>query len=177
MFIARVKAKSTTMIEEKIYITPQGAKNLRDELDTLWRKTRREVTAQVSEAAALGDRSENADYIYGKKRLREIDKRIRYLTKRLDNLSIVEALPNDRAKVYFGAWVTTERHTGETETVRIVGADEIDPKSRWISINSPMARALIGKRKGDGCEFITPQGKSELVIRDVEYSTTTRAKK
>ena len=165
------------MIEEKIYITPQGAKNLRDELDTLWRKTRREVTKQVSEAAALGDRSENADYIYGKKRLREIDKRIRYLSKRLESLSIVEALPKDLATVYFGAWVTIERDTGETETVRLVGPDEIEPKSRWISINSPMARALIGKKRGDNCKVVTPEGKLEIVIRDVEYKTTTRAKK
>ena len=165
------------MSEKKIYITPQGARNLRDELDTLWRKTRREVTKQVSDAAALGDRSENADYIYGKKRLREIDKRIRYLTKRLDQISIVDDLPNDLGKVYFGAWVTIKRNNGKTETVRIVGPDEIEPKSNWISINSPMARALIGKKKGDGCEVMTPEGKSEIVILDVEYKTTTRAKK
>ena len=165
------------MSEEKIYITPQGARNLRDELDTLWRKTRREVSKQVSEAAALGDRSENADYIYGKKRLREIDKRIRYLTKRLDHISIVEALPNDLGKVYFGAWVTIERGNGKTETVRIVGPDEIEPKSNWISINSPMARALIGKKSGDDCAVMTPEGKSEIVIRGVEYKTTTRVKK
>ena len=172
-----VKTKLSKMSEKKIYITPQGARNLREELDTLWRKTRREVTKQVSDAAALGDRSENADYIYGKKRLREIDKRIRYLTKRLDQISIVEALPNDLGKVYFGAWVTIERNNGKTETVRIVGPDEIEPKSHWISINSPMAKALIGKKKGDGCEVMTPEGKSEIVIRDVEYKTTTRAKK
>mgnify|MGYP001174764035 FL=1 len=162
------------MVEEKIYITPEGARNLRDELDTLWRKTRREVTKQVSEAAALGDRSENADYIYGKKRLREIDKRIRYLTKRLESLFIVETLPKDLAKVYFGAWVTIESGTGRIETIRLVGPDEIEPKSRWISINSPMARALIGKKRGEKCEVITPEGCSEILIRDVEYKTTTR---
>ncbi len=165
------------MIEEKIYITPEGAKNLRDELDTLWRKTRREVTKQVSEAAALGDRSENADYIYGKKRLREIDKRIRYLTKRLENLSIVDTLPKDLAKVYFGAWVTIENSIGKIETIRLVGPDEIEPKSRCISINSPMARALIGKKRGDNCQVTTPEGKSEILIRDVEYKVKTRQKK
>ena len=165
------------MIEEKIYITPEGAKNLRDELDTLWRKTRREVTKQVSEAAALGDRSENADYIYGKKRLREIDKRIRYLTKRLENLSIVDTLPKDLAKVYFGAWVTIESRFGKIETIRLVGPDEIEPKSRCISINSPMARALIGKKRGDNCQVTTPEGKSEILIRDVEYKVKTRQKK
>ena len=162
------------MIEEKIYITAEGAKNLRDELDTLWRKTRRDATRQVSEAAALGDRSENADYIYGKKRLREIDKRIRYLTKRLESLSIVETLPKDLAKVYFGAWVTIENDAGKIETIRLVGPDEIEPKSRWISINSPMARALIGKKRGDNCEVMTPEGKSEILILDIEYKTTSR---
>ena len=162
------------MIEEKIYITAEGAKNLRDELDTLWRKTRRDVTRQVSEAAALGDRSENADYIYGKKRLREIDKRIRYLTNRLESLSIVETLPKDLAKVYFGAWVTIENDAGKIETIRLVGPDEIEPKSRWISINSPMARALIGKKRGDNCEVMTPEGKSEILILDIEYKTTSR---
>ena len=161
------------MIEEKIYITAEGAKNLRDELDTLWRKTRREVTRQVSEAAALGDRSENADYIYGKKRLREIDKRIRYLTKRLESISIVETLPKDLAKVYFGAWVTIESGTGKIETVRLVGPDEIEPKSRWISINSPMARALIGKKRGDNCMVMTPEGKSEILIIDIEYEESS----
>ena len=165
------------MIEEKIYITPEGAKNLRDELDKLWRKTRREVTKQVSDAAALGDRSENADYIYGKKRLREIDKRIRYLTKRLENLSIVDTLPKDLAKVYFGAWVTIENSIGKIETIRLVGPDEIEPKSRCISINSPMARALIGKKRGDNCQVTTPEGKSEILIRDVEYKVKTRQKK
>ena len=165
------------MIEEKIYITAEGAKNLRDELDTLWRKTRREVTRQVSEAAALGDRSENADYIYGKKRLREIDKRIRYLTKRLESLSIVETLPKDLAKVYFGAWVTIENEAGKIETIRIVGPDEIEPRFRWISINSPMARALIGKKRRDNCQVMTPEGKSEILILDIEYKTTSRQEK
>ena len=165
------------MIEEKIYITAEGAKNLRDELDTLWRKTRREVTRQVSEAAALGDRSENADYIYGKKRLREIDKRIRYLTKRLESISIVETLPKDLATVYFGAWVTIESGTGKIETIRLVGPDEIEPRFRWISINSPMARALIGKKRGDNCEVITPEGKSKILILDIEYKTTSRQEK
>ena len=95
-------------MSDKIYITPAGARQLRDELNELWRVTRPEVTKNVSDAAALGDRSENADYIYGKKRLREIDKRIRYLTKRLDNLHIVDRYPDNKETVYFGAWVRLE---------------------------------------------------------------------
>ena len=161
-------------MEEKNYITPFGLKRLVDERDFLLKVERPKVVSVVSWAASLGDRSENADYIYGKKRLREIDKRIRYLTKRLESISIVETLPKDLAKVYFGAWVTIESGTGKIETVRLVGPDEIEPKSRWISINSPMARALIGKKRGDNCEVITPEGKSKILILDIEYKTTSR---
>ncbi|MBA60001.1 MAG: transcription elongation factor GreB [Gammaproteobacteria bacterium] len=157
------------MEKQKAYITSGGAKKLRQELDTLWRNTRREVTQQVSEAAALGDRSENADYIYGKKRLREIDKRIRYLSKRLENITIVEELPKDQSTIYFGAWVKIEKQDGEVESLRIVGSDEIEPDLRWISINSPMAKALIGKKKGSTVTVNTPEGEIEAIIHSVEY--------
>ena len=157
-------------MSQKFYITPDGAKKLRDELNGLWRVTRPEVTKQVSEAAALGDRSENADYIYGKKRLREIDKRIRYLTKRLDNLEIVDRLPGDQEKVYFGAWVRLENEDGEISELRIVGSDEFDPKLGWISLESPMARSLLGKNKETSIYVNLPDGEAEFYIVDVSYT-------
>ncbi len=156
-------------MSQKFYITPDGAQKLRDELNGLWRVTRPEVTKQVSEAAALGDRSENADYIYGKKRLREIDKRIRYLTKRLDNLEIVDRLPEDQDKIYFGAWVRLENEDGELSDLRIVGSDEFDPKLRWISLDSPMARSLLGKKKETSIVVDLPDGQCEYYIVEVSY--------
>ena len=153
----------------KVYITPQGARSLRDEANKLWRVTRPEVTKQVSAAAALGDRSENADYIYGKKRLREIDKRIRYLTKRLDNLEIVDRVPDNQDTVYFGAWVKLKNEHGEISELRIVGADELDTKLGWISLNSPMAKSLIGKKKSSTALVKLPAGSAELFILDISY--------
>ncbi|MFT4631265.1 MAG: transcription elongation factor GreB [Candidatus Pseudothioglobus sp.] len=158
---------------DKVYITPGGARSLRDELNHIWRVSRPAVTAIVSAAAALGDRSENADYIYGKKQLRELDKRIRYLTKRLDNLEIVDRHPEERHKVFFGAWVTIEDEQGHTRQVRIVGADEFDLKKSWISLNSPLARALLGKQQGTGVRFTRPEGEQELLIKAVSYEPPT----
>jgi len=153
----------------KVYITPGGARALRDELNYLWREKRPEVTEKVSAAAALGDRSENADYIYGKRQLREIDKRIRYLTQRLDNLEIVDRKPDDREKVFFGAWARLEDDNGEISEIRIVGADEFDLSRGWISLESPMARALIGKSKGDTVAVQRPRGRMEFTILEVSY--------
>lgn len=153
----------------KVYITPAGARKLRDELNYLWREKRPEVTQKVSEAAALGDRSENADYIYGKKHLREIDKRIRYLTKRLDNLEIVDRMPDDRDKVFFGAWVKLEDDEGTRSEIRIVGSDEFDMSQGWISLDSPMAKSLLGKRKGDEVKIDRPIGRAYMTILDVSY--------
>jgi len=153
----------------KVYITPEGARALRDELNYLWREKRPEVTEKVSAAAALGDRSENADYIYGKRQLREIDKRIRYLTKRLDNLEIVDRKPDDREKVFFGAWARLEDDDGEISEIRIVGADEFDLSRGWISLESPMARALIGKSQGDTVAVQRPRGRMEFTILEVSY--------
>lgn len=154
---------------DKVYITPAGARALRDELNTIWRETRPAVTRIVSAAAALGDRSENADYIYGKKHLREIDKRIRYLTKRLDNLEIVDRMPEDREKVFFGAWVCYTDAAGSSHEVRIVGADEFDVKRGWISLNSPLAKGLLGKRVGNDVVLQLPQGPQDVFIDDVRY--------
>ena len=154
----------------KHYITPAGARALRDELQQLWKVTRPEVTRQVSEAAALGDRSENADYIYGKKRLREIDRRIGYLTKRLDNIVVVDRTPENQDTVYFGAWIRLEDEAGKITELRIVGSDEINPGLGWISLDSPMARSLIGKKKATTVIVRLPGGESELYIDDVSYS-------
>ncbi|MDZ7686583.1 MAG: transcription elongation factor GreB [Gammaproteobacteria bacterium] len=134
-------------MSDKIHITPEGARRLRDELDYLWREKRPEVTQKVSDAAALGDRSENADYIYGKKQLREIDKRIRYLTKRIDNLEVVDRKPDQQDRIFFGAWIRIADEDGDTSEMRIVGADEFDMSRGWISLNSPMARSLLGKQR------------------------------
>ena len=153
----------------KVYITPEGAKQLRQELNQLWRVTRPEVTKNVSDAAALGDRSENADYIYGKKRLREIDKRIRYLTQRLDNLEIVDRYPKNRDIIYFGAWAKLESDGKGIQEYRIVGSDELDPSKGWISIESPMARCLLGKKRGASATLNLPGGSTNYNILDVSY--------
>lgn len=127
------------------YITAEGHQRLTKELDYLWKKKRPEVTRILSAAAAEGDRSENAEYIYRKKELREIDSRIRFLRKRLDNMVIVDRVPDNTDKIFFGAWVTLEDETGEMNTYRIVGPDETDAKRSFISMDSPMGKALLGK--------------------------------
>jgi len=139
------------------------------ELKYLWKEERPRVTQAVSDAAALGDRSENAEYIYGKRRLREIDRRVRFLTKRLETLTIVDPDPRQEGKVFFGAWVKLEDESGELHIYRIVGADEFDPKKNWISINSPVARALIGHKIDDEISVVTPNGKTYYVIVDISY--------
>ena len=130
-------------------ITREGYENLKKEMDTLWREERPEVTKKVTWAASLGDRSENADYQYNKKRLREIDRRVRYLTKCLENLKIVDYSPQQEGKVFFGAWVEIENDDGDLKRFRIVGYDEIFGRKDYISIDSPMARALLKKEVGD----------------------------
>jgi len=131
------------------YITKEGEEFLKEELNHLWRVERPQVTQSVSEAAALGDRSENAEYIYGKKRLREIDRRVRYLTNRLEEVKIVSQPPKNRAKIYFGAFVKLKNDQGNIANYRLVGPDEIQPKKGLISVDSPVGRALLGKKKGD----------------------------
>ena len=128
------------------YLTAEGEARLRQELDYLWRDERPRVTRQVSDAAALGDRSENAEYIYGKKRLREIDRRVRYLSKRLESAVVVKDPPSDPSKIYFGAWVTLEDEDGEAHTFRIVGPDEIGESEGLISMDAPLGKSLFGKQ-------------------------------
>ncbi|MCX8617218.1 transcription elongation factor GreB [Gilliamella sp. B2923] len=152
------------------YITREGYLALDRELKYLWKEERPRVTQAVSDAAALGDRSENAEYIYGKRRLREIDRRVRFLTKRLEILTIVDPDPRQEGKVFFGAWVKLEDESGNTQIYRIVGADEFDPKKNWISINSPVARALIGHKVDDEISVMTPNGKAYFFILEISYT-------
>jgi transcription elongation factor GreB len=150
------------------YSTPAGAARLRAELDTLWRIERPQVTQAVSEAAAQGDRSENAEYTYGKKRLREIDRRVRFLRKRLDGLVIVSEPPSDPSRVYFGAWVQLEDAAGELRTYRIVGPDEFDRDPRYISMDGPLARSLLGRHLDDDIE-VPVQGRPRYAIVAITY--------
>lgn len=153
----------------KQYITPAGFKTLSDELDQLWRAERPRVTREVEAAAALGDRSENAEYIYGKRRLREIDRRLRFLKKRMENVTVVTAAPDQRDRVFFGAQVTCEDEDGAVLMYRLVGADEIDIAKRWISLDSPIGKALLGKRRGDLVTVQRPKGEVELSIVAIDY--------
>jgi transcription elongation factor GreB len=153
------------------YITPEGAKKLRAELDELWTKERPRVTQEVADAAAQGDRSENAEYIYGKRRLREIDRRVRFLSKRLDEITIVNEPPSDPKRVFFGAHVELEGEDGDSSTYRIVGGDESDVDKGWISIDSPVARACLGKREGDVITVRAPKGEVEYTILTVRYES------
>ena len=154
----------------KNYLTPHGWRRMRDELTWLVKTERPQVTSVVSWAAKLGDRSENADYQYGKKRLREIDRRIRYLTKRLEAAEVVDpAVREETDQVFFGATVTYAMASGGEQTVCIVGIDETDPAKRFVSWISPVARALIKCREGDTVHLRTPGGDEELEILAVSY--------
>ncbi|MDJ0789226.1 MAG: transcription elongation factor GreB [Myxococcota bacterium] len=153
------------------YITPEGFERLRREHEQLWRVERPRVTHEVSEAAALGDRSENAEYIFGKKRLREIDKRLRFLQKRMDELTVVRNTPDQQGKVFFGAWVTVEDEEGEEAEYRLVGPDESDAAQGRISIESPLGRALMGKREDDEVQWVRPRGNTRLTIVSIRYET------
>ena len=154
----------------KNYITLGGYRRMKAELLRLLDVERPEVVRTVSWAASNGDRSENADYIYGKKRLREIDRRIRYLTKRLEAAEVVDpATREETDQVFFGATVTYATASGEESTVRIVGIDETDPSKHYVSWISPVARALIKAREGDTVSLRTPGGDEELEILDVRY--------
>jgi len=152
------------------YITPRGAERLRAELDELWRVERPRVTQAVSEAAAQGDRSENAEYTYGKRRLREIDRRVRYLRKRLEGMVVVDQAPGDATRVFFGAWVELEGDDGSSVRHRIVGPDEFDMSPEYVSLDSPLARALMGKRLDDEVTVESPAGPRRLCIVAIDYA-------
>jgi transcription elongation factor GreB len=151
------------------YLTPAGARKLADELVRLTSVDRPKVVQDVAEAAAQGDRSENAEYIYGKKRLREIDRRIRFLTKRLDNAVVVRAEEAPKDVVYFGARVEVEDEDGVRKAYRIVGADEADPATGSLSFQSPVGRALLKRKVGDVITVSRPAGELELTIVAIQY--------
>jgi transcription elongation factor GreB len=151
------------------FITPEGAARLKKELDELWRVERPRVTQAVSEAAAQGDRSENAEYTYGKKRLREIDRRVRFLRKRLDGMTVVDKPPSDPKRVFFGAWVTLEDLDGASETYRIVGPDEFDREPLYISMDAPLARALMRKALDDEVTVQLPGGQRVYIVAAIRY--------
>ncbi|MBA3029311.1 MAG: transcription elongation factor GreB [Desulfobacteraceae bacterium] len=151
------------------YITPEGARKLTEELQYLWKVERPHVTARISEAAAQGDRSENAEYIYGKKRLREIDSKIQFLTKRLDGITVANSIPDDQDKVYFGAFVTLEDEEGEEVEYRIVGPDEFNVVDGKLSMDSPLGKAMLGKRVGNEIKFSTPKGVKVFYISKIRY--------
>jgi transcription elongation factor GreB len=151
------------------YITPQGAQRLRAELEELWRNERPRVTQAVAAAAAQGDRSENAEYTYGKRRLREIDRRVRFLRRRLDGMVVVDQPPADSSRVFFGAWVVLEAADGAQSRYRIVGPDEFDMAPGYISMDSPLGKALLRKRLDEEVVVETPGGARTYVIVAIEY--------
>lgn len=153
-------------------ITRAGYDALKAELDHLWRELRPEVVKALAAAAAEGDRSENAEYTYRKKQLGEIDRRVRYLSKRIPVLQIAEGVPGDADAIYFGATIEIENDaTGETHVYRIVGPDETDAKKGWISVDSPLARAALKKRVEEEFEAELPAGKARFAIVSVRYET------
>lgn len=152
------------------YITAEGRRRLSDELNRLWREKRPAVIRALAAAAAEGDRSENAEYLYRKKELREIDRRIRYLSKRLDELMVPERGPDDPGRVFFGAEVSVLDSAGGERIYRIVGADETDAETGRISLHSPVARALLGRGAGDVVRVRLPAGETELTVLGVRYA-------
>ena len=150
-------------------ITREGHTKLREEFEYLWHTLRPDVVQALSAAAAEGDRSENAEYIYRKKQLGEIDRRVRYLSKRLQTLKIADGAPTDRSAVFFGAWIDLEDEDGKPVRYRIVGPDETDAARGYISIDSPLARAILKKRVDDEFEVMLPGGRAAFVIVAVAY--------
>jgi len=151
------------------YITAEGARALREELSHLWKVERPEVVKALKEAAAEGDRSENAEYIYRKKQLGGIDRRVRYLSKRLDQVQVVDRPPTDRGRVRFGAWIDLSMDDGQQCCYRIVGADETDAKRGWVSVDSPVARALLGKEVGEAMQISLPEGEQWFEVLAIRY--------
>jgi transcription elongation factor GreB len=156
------------------FITPEGFARLRAELAELWHNERPRVTQAVQDAAAQGDRSENAEYIYGKRRLREIDSRVRFLRQRLDGMTVVGQLPADVRRVFFGAWVVLERGDGAEVRYRIVGPDETDAAANHISMDSPLGRALLGKSLDAQVSVLLPSGSTTFTVVAIEYAPATR---
>jgi transcription elongation factor GreB len=152
------------------YITPQGFRRIAAEHERIWSELRPRVVAEVEAAAALGDRSENAEYIYGKRKLRELDRRLRFLSTRMDELTVVEPRPHPSGRAYFGAWVTVEAGDGSEKVYRLVGPDEADAGRGLLSVDAPLGRALLGKAEGDSVRVERPAGKVEITVVEVRWS-------
>ncbi len=152
------------------YITPEGFRRLAEEHERIWTVERPRIVAEVEAAAALGDRGENAEYIYGKRKLRELDRRIRFLSERRDALTVVDPRPHPAGRAFFGAWVTVEHEDGGERTYRLVGPDEFDVAAGLISVDAPLGRALLGKREGDVVMVQRPAGALELTVVEVAWT-------
>jgi transcription elongation factor GreB len=152
------------------HITPEGWKRIAAEHERIWSVERPRIVAEVEAAAALGDRSENAEYIYGKRKLRELDRRLRFLSQRLDELTVVEPTPHPSGRAYFGAWVRVEDEDGEERVYRLVGADEADAPRGHISVEAPLGRALLGRAVNDVVQVERPAGTCELTVLEVSWS-------
>ena len=153
------------------YITPKGFRRLTAEHERIWTVERPRIVAEVEAAAALGDRSENAEYLYGKRKLRELDRRLRFLSERMDALTVVDPRPHPAGRAFFGAWVTVEQEDGEERTYRLVGPDEFDVASGLISVDAPLGRALLGKRAGELVVVQRPAGVLELTVVEVSWTS------
>jgi len=158
------------MSKPPCYITPEGFRRIAEEHQRIWRVERPRIVAEVQAAAALGDRSENAEYIYGKRKLRELDRRLRFLSERMDALTVVDPRPHPGGRAFFGAWVTVEHEDGEERTYRLVGPDEFDVTRGLISVEAPLGRALLGKREGDTAIVRRPVGAVELTVVDISWT-------
>jgi transcription elongation factor GreB len=155
------------------YITPEGFQRISAEHQRIWTVTRPRVVAEVEAAAALGDRSENAEYVYGKKKLRELDRRLRELSVRMDTLTVVDPKPHPAGRAYFGAWVTVEHEDGTERRYRLVGPDEFDVEAGLISVDAPLGRALLGKREGDVVQVRRPAGVVEVTVVEISWKART----
>jgi len=164
-----IKHTSESSMDRPNYITPAGLQALKNEKHDLWSVERPKTVKVVTWAASNGDRSENAEYIYGKKRLREIDSRMRFLTKRLDGITVVDDIPEDQDLVYFGAFVTLEDEEGEEVEYRIVGPDEFNVAEGKLSMDSPLGKAMLGKRVGDELKVSLPKGVKVFYISEIRY--------
>ena len=151
------------------YITPEGFRRLAEEHWDIWTVRRPRIVAEVEAAAALGDRSENAEYLYGKRKLRELDRRLRDLSERMDSLTVVKPRSDRSGRAFFGAWVTVEQEDGEARTFRLVGADEFDVARGRLSVDSPLGRALLGRRRGDVVTVQRPAGPAEVTIVAISW--------
>jgi transcription elongation factor GreB len=152
------------------YVTPEGFRRIAEEHERIWSRERPRIVAEVEAAAALGDRSENAEYIYGKKKLRELDRRLRFLSESMDALVVIDPAPHPSGRAFFGAWVTVEHDDGAKRTYRLVGPDELDVAAGRISVDAPLGRALLGRAEGDTVVVQRPAGPAEVTVVGIRWT-------